>query len=146
MGLPARDTDDVPSDVAPLSAYLAAVAITAVAILSQYFVPHAVPPLRPIYSTLAPALLVVYGVPIVAFLALVGRRPLRHFFSNPGSAVVEGLRWYGLMSILGLIAAFAIIAAVAALDPTALPQLNRPNPALAAAASNPWFWVAFSFV
>ncbi|MCI4352249.1 MAG: CPBP family intramembrane metalloprotease [Thermoplasmata archaeon] len=146
MGLQGQDVHDRRSDVAPLPAYLTAVAITVVAILSQYFLPQSVPALRPLYSTLLTTLLIVYGLPIVAFLVLVGRRPLLNFFSNPGSAVVQGLRWYGLMSILGLIAAFAIIAAVASLDPTALPQLNKPNPALTEAASNPWFWVAFSFV
>ena len=145
MNLPAGDTAHAPGAIAPISAYIAAVVITVVAILSQYFVPQTVPALGPIYSTLPTLLLIVYGVPIGAFLVLVGRPPLRRFFATPGSAVVEGLRWYGAMSVLGLIAAIAIIAGVAAIDPTALPQLNKPNPALTEAASNPWFWVAFSF-
>jgi len=134
------------SRVAPLWAYLAAVAITGTAILSQYFLPLWIPAVRPIYATLATGLLVVYGIPVLAFLLLVGLAPLRHFFSNSRSAVVEGLRWYGAMSLLGLVAAFAIIAALAVLDPSALPQLSKLSPPLVAAESDPWFWVAFSLV
>jgi membrane protease YdiL (CAAX protease family) len=141
-----RPVEGTSEPVAPLGAYIAAVAVTVAAILSQYVVPQAVPALRPVYGTLVTSLLVVYGVPIVAFAVLVGRRPLNRYFARTGSAVVQGLRWYGVMSSLGLVAAFAIILALSVFDPSALPQLLKPNPTLTQAASNPWFWVAFSFV
>jgi membrane protease YdiL (CAAX protease family) len=131
---------------APLGAYFAAVAITVVAILSQYFLPALVPAVRPVYNLLVTDLLIVYGIPILGFLLLVGGRPLRQFFSNPRSAAVEGLRWYGAMSILGLLAAFTIVAVLAAVDPSAVAQLNKLSPPLIAAESDPWFWVGFSFV
>jgi len=147
MNLPSdRANGERPLEVAPLSSYAAAVAIAVLAILSQYFLPPLVPAVQPVYSTLVTGLLVVYGVPIVAFVLLVGVAPLRRFFSNPGSAAVEGLRWYGAMSILGLIAAFAIVAVLAAVDPSALSQLTKLSPPLVQAESDPWFWVAFSFV
>jgi membrane protease YdiL (CAAX protease family) len=147
MTLPtAPATAPPPEKVAPISAYFAAVAITVLAILSQYFLPQSVPALRPVYSTLATGLLVVYGIPILAFVLLVGVRPLRRFFSNPSSAVVEGLRWYGAMSILGLAAAFTVVAVLAAVDPSAVAQLSKLSPPLVAAESDPWFWVVFSFV
>jgi membrane protease YdiL (CAAX protease family) len=132
--------------VAPFSAYFAAVVITVVAILSQYFLPQHVAFVRPVYANLATDLLLVYGVPVLAFILLVGGGPLLRFFSNPRGAVVEGLRWYGVMAILGLIAAFAVVVVLAAIDPAALSQLSRLSPPLAAARSDPWFWVAFSFV
>jgi membrane protease YdiL (CAAX protease family) len=91
-------------------------------------------------------LLIVYGIPILAFLLLVGLQPLRRFFANTGSAVVEGLRWYGAMSILGLLAAFTIVAILAAIDPSAVAQLSKLSPPLIAAESDPWFWVGFSFI
>jgi membrane protease YdiL (CAAX protease family) len=146
MGPPNTPANAPPSDLAPLSAYLVAVTITVIAILSQYFVPQHVPVLRPVYATLASGLLIVYGIPIVAFVLLVGVGPLRRFYANAGPAVVEGLRWYGAMSILGLVTAVVIIAVLAAVDPSVLPQLSKLSPPLVAAESDPWFWVAFSFV
>jgi membrane protease YdiL (CAAX protease family) len=147
MGLPSERPNDPPTEkVAPLTSYFAAVAITVFAILSQYFFPQLVPAVRPVYSSLAPELLVVYGIPIVAFVLLVGVQPLRRFFSKSGLAVVEGLRWYGAMSILGLLAAFTIVAVLAAIDPSAVAQLSKLSPPLVAAESDPWFWVGFSFI
>jgi membrane protease YdiL (CAAX protease family) len=139
-------TEDPSAEMAPLSAYIVAVAITVVAILSQYFLPELFPAVLPVYHTLATDLLIVYGIPILAFLALIGIRPLRGFFANPGVAAVEGLRWYGAMSLLGLLAAFTIVAVLFAIDPSAVSALSKISPPLAAAESDPWFWVAFSFV
>lgn len=147
MGLPPdRAHEPTPVKVAPLAGYFAAVAITVLAILSQYFLPQLVPVVRPAYHLLATDLLIVYAIPILAFVVLVGVQPLRRFFSNPGSAAVEGLRWYGAMSLLGLLAAFTIVAVLAAVDPSAISALSKLSPPLAAAESDPWFWVAFSFV
>jgi len=147
MGLSTNRANELPPEkTAPLAAYFAAVGITVLAILSQYFLPQLVPAVRPVYATLATGLLVVYGIPILAFVLLVGFGPLRRFFSNPGSAIVEGLRWYGAMSILGLLAAFTIVAVLAAVDPSAVSQLSKLSPPLVAAESDPWFWVGFSFV
>jgi membrane protease YdiL (CAAX protease family) len=141
-----RDSEPTGVRFAPLPAYLIAVAITILTILSQYFLPENLPFLGPVYHNLATHLLLVYGLPILAFGLLVGGGPLARFFSNSRLAVVEGLRWYGAMGVLGLVAAFAIVAVLAVVDPTALSQLNRPNPVLEAARSDPWFWVGFSFV
>jgi membrane protease YdiL (CAAX protease family) len=135
-----------PEKVASLSRYFSAVAITVFAILSQYFVPQLVVAVRPVYATLATELSIIYGIPILAFVVLVGIQPLRRFFSNPGTAVVEGLRWYGAMSILGLLAALTIVAVLSAVDPSAVAQLSKLSPPLVAAESDPWFWVGFSFV
>jgi membrane protease YdiL (CAAX protease family) len=147
MGLASERPIDPPAEkVATLPSYFAAVAITVLAILSQYFLPQLVPAVRPLYSTLGPDLLVVYGIPIVVFVLLVGIQPLRRFFANSGPAVVEGLRWYGAMSILGLLAALTFVAVLAAVDPSAIMQLSKLSPPLVAAESDPWFWVAFSFV
>ncbi len=147
MGFSNGPANGPPSDaVAPLGNYVVAVGITVVVILSQYFLPQLVPFVRPVYASLATGLLIVYGIPVLSFLLLVGLRPLRRFFSNPGLAVVEGLRWYGAMSILGLVAAFTIVAVLAAVDPSAVAQLSKLSPPLVAAESDPWFWVGFSFV
>ena len=147
MGLSPVETNPQPlPELASVSAYVVAVAVTVVAILSQYFLPELVPAVRPVYGTLLTGLLIVYGIPILAFVLLIGVRPLRGFFSNPKSAVVEGLRWYGAMSILGLLAAFTIVAVLIAVDPSAVSQLSKLSPPLVAAESDPWFWVAFSFV
>jgi membrane protease YdiL (CAAX protease family) len=131
---------------ASLGRYLLGVAITVVAILSQYFVPQTWTPARALYDNLPGDLFVVYGVPVIAFALLVGAGPLRHWADRMGTAAVQGLRWYGALSLLALVITLGLIFVYEALDPAALQLLNRPNPALTQAAGNPWFWIGFSFV
>ncbi|MCI4343848.1 MAG: CPBP family intramembrane metalloprotease [Thermoplasmata archaeon] len=135
-----------PASRAQLARYGAGVAITVFAILSQYFVPEAVPALRPVYGTLVGDLAVVYGVPVLAFLLLVGAGPLRHWADRMPLATLEGLRWYGLLSLLALVIVLALAVVYTAVDPSALKLLDRPNPALQQAVGNPWLYVALSFV
>ena len=135
-----------PPSRASTARYFVGVAITVFAVLSQYFLPQAVPALRPIYGTLVGDLAVVYGIPVLAFLLLVGLGPLRHWADRMGLATVEGLRWYGLLSLLGLAIVLVLAVVYTALDPGALQLLNRPNPALQQAVGNPWLYVALSFV
>ncbi|MCI4368161.1 MAG: CPBP family intramembrane metalloprotease [Thermoplasmata archaeon] len=143
---PVRE-DPLPGrDFAPTDRYLLALLITVLAIVSQYFVPELLPALRPVYAHEVSALLVVYGLPIAAFALLVGVAPLRRWRANLPSSSVEGLRWYGLFSLLTLIVLFILGVLYELLDPSALALLTRPNPVLAGAASDPWFWIAFSFV
>ncbi len=128
-----------------LAGYLAAVAITVVAILSQYFVPALVPAARPLYSTLLGDVAVVYGIPIVAGLLLIGTGPLRHWRQRTGLAAVEGLRWYGALTVLSLMVVVGLAAIYAVVDPGALALLDRTNPVLAEASGDPLFYIAFSF-
>ncbi|MCI4317679.1 MAG: CPBP family intramembrane metalloprotease, partial [Thermoplasmata archaeon] len=125
--------------------YAAAVIITVAAIFSQYVIPQTLPYLRPLYVSFFGSLSIIYGIPIVAFLLLVGVRPLQNWASNPAKATWEGLRWYGLMSALSILVLFALTIVYLIVDPAALHLLSRPNPVLESARSNPWFWVAFSF-
>ncbi len=126
--------------------YALAVAITVFAIASQYFVPELFPASLVLYGNLLGDLAVVYGVPVAAFLVLVGTGPLRHAADRMGSATWEGLRWYGSMAALALVVIALLTVVYTFLDPSALALLNRPNPALEMAQGNPWFFVAFSFV
>ena len=89
---------------------------------------------------------IVYGVPIISFLVLVGTRPLRSWRGRLGDATVQGLGWYGAMSIVAILVTIALALVYEIVDPGALALLSRPNPELTAAASNPWFYVGFSFV
>jgi membrane protease YdiL (CAAX protease family) len=127
-------------------AYAAAVVVTVVAILSQYFVPQSVPGAVPIYSNFFGDLFVVYGVPILAFALLVGARPLAGYVENMGRAVVQGLAWFGALSILTIGVVVGLVIVYLALDPSALQLLNNTTPPIANARSDVWFWVAFSFV
>jgi len=131
---------------ASLARYFVGVAITVFAVLSQYFLPQALPALRPIYGTLVGDLAVVYGIPVLSFVLLVGLDPLRHWADRMGLAVVEGLRWYGLLSLLALVVVLGLAIVYMAFDPAALQLLNRPNPALQQAVGDPWLYVALSFV
>lgn len=131
---------------APLGRYALGVVITVVAILSQYFVPEAVPAADILYGNLPGDLVIVYGVPILAFVLLVGRAPLRDWGRRMGPATLHGLRFYGLLTLLALLIAFVLAIIYTVIDPGALQLLNRPNPALQQAAGDPWFFVGFSFV
>ncbi len=126
--------------------YVAGVVITVVAILSQYFVPELWPATRVVYGNLPGDLFVVYGIPVISFAVLVGAGPLRAWASRIGTAAVEGLRWYGLLSVLALVIVLFLAIGYEIVDPAALKLLNRPNPALTQAMGDPWFWVGFSFV
>ncbi len=120
--------------------------VTVTAIVSQYFVPQLVPGSRVVYGNLPGDLLVVYGVPIVAFSLLAGAAPLRNWSRRARVAVREGFAWYGALSILALVVILVLGFFYATFDPAALKLLTRPNPALEQAEGNPWFFVGFSFV
>jgi membrane protease YdiL (CAAX protease family) len=135
-----------PPTGASLPRYAGAVAITVLAIASQYFVPQLLPVTRGVYGTLVGDFAVVYGIPILAFLALVGTGPLRHGDRNFSRATLEGLQWYGIASVLGILVVFVFTLLYLAIDPSALTLLERANPALEQGASNPWFFVGLSFV
>ncbi len=144
MAAPSRATLETPGPV--VLRYSVGVAITVLAITSQYFLPQTWAPARAVYGTLVGDLLVVYGIPIVAFAVLVGAGPLRAWASRMGDATHQGLMWYGGLSVLAIFVTIVLGAIYEAVDPAALQLLNRPNPAIVQAAGNPWFWIGFSFV
>jgi membrane protease YdiL (CAAX protease family) len=129
----------------PAGRYAAGVAITIVAVLSQYFVPELWPASLVVYGSLLGDVLVVYGVPIAAFALLVGAAPLRRWRASLGTAAWEGLRWYGLLSLLALGVVLVLTVVYEVVDPAALKLLSRLNPVARAASGDPWFYVAFSF-
>jgi membrane protease YdiL (CAAX protease family) len=131
---------------ASLGRYFAGVAVTVGAVVSQYVVPQNVPGASVLYGNLPGDLFVVYGIPVLAFAVLVGASPLRDWSRRMRLASWEGLRWYGLLSLLALLVVIVLTVVYSLLDPAALQLLNRPNPALQQAAGNPWFFVGFSFV
>ena len=131
---------------ASLGRYFLGVLVTVFAILSQYFVPELAPASRVLYGNLPGDFFVVYGIPIIAFALLVGGAPLRDWGRRNGLATWQGLRFYGLLSLLGLLIVLFLTILYEIIDPSALQLLQRPNPALQQAAGNPWFFVGFSFV
>jgi membrane protease YdiL (CAAX protease family) len=130
----------------PVYRYAVGVVITVVAILSQYFVPQTVPVTLVLYGNLPGDLFVVYGIPVIAFALLVGAGPLRNWKQRMELASIEGLGWYGVLSLVALLVILVLAIIYRIVDPSALQQLNKPNPALTQAAGDPWFWVGFSFV
>ncbi|MGA8664129.1 MAG: CPBP family intramembrane glutamic endopeptidase [Thermoplasmata archaeon] len=125
--------------------YALAVAVTVLAIASQYFVPQLVPGTRVVYGSLLGDLLIVYGVPILAFLLGVGTGPLQHWKQRPSLATLEGLQWYGIASLAAILVVILLTFVYLAVDPGALALLQRPNPALTQAVGDPWFFVGLSF-
>jgi membrane protease YdiL (CAAX protease family) len=145
---PASSSPQLRSTIAPddLARYVIGVVITVFVISSQYFLPQAVPALDFLYGNLLGDLFVVYGIPVLAFAFLIGGRPLRQWAANLGTATWEGLQWIGLTSLLALFVVIVLEAIYAIVDPAALQLLERTNPALQQAASNPWFFIGLSFV
>ena len=146
--MPANDwgtTEPGPAP-APLARYFLGVFVTVFVILSQYFVPERFPATDVLYGNLPGDLFIVYGIPVIAFALLVGRAPLRDWGKRMGSATWHGLRFYGLLTLLGLLVVLVLTIVYEVIDPAALHLLNRPNPALQQASGNPWFFVGFSFV
>ena len=128
-----------------LVGYAVAVAITVGAVLSQYVVPERWPLTRSVYDNLPGDLLVVYGLPIVAFAVLVGVAPLRAWRQRLRLAAWRGLGWYGALSLLALAVVFFLVIIYDIVDPHALELLRRTSPPLVAARSDPWFYVGLSF-
>jgi membrane protease YdiL (CAAX protease family) len=126
--------------------YLVAVAITIVAVLSQYFVPELVPSTLPLYENFLEGLSIVYGIPVLAFLLLVGTRPLERWAVRMKEAALPALGWYGALSIISLVITIVLLLVYLVVDPAALNLLSKPNPVVVNAASDPWFWVGFSFI
>jgi membrane protease YdiL (CAAX protease family) len=144
--LPPAGASDTTRRFGSVPAYAAAVVVTVFCILSQYFVPERVPALAPVYGSFFGDLFVVYGIPILAFAILVGGRPLAGFVDNTGRAIVQGLAWYGTLSIVALLVVIVLTVVYAILDPAALNLLNNTTPVIQSAEGDPWFWVVFSFV
>jgi len=131
---------------ASLGRYSLAVAVTVFAVVSQYFVPQLWPFARIAYGHLAGTLLIVYGVPVVAFALLVGAGPLQNWKARMGLAAWRGLQWYGGLAVVALVVAIVLAILYEAIDPSALRLLQRTNPALEQAMGNPWFYVGLSFL
>ncbi len=134
-----------PSPASPL-AYALGVAITVLAVVSQYFVPQTIPATRVVYDNLPGDLAVVYGIPILTFALLLGAAPLRGWKDRMRLAGWEGLRWYGGLSLLAIAIIVVLAVIYGVVDPAALKFLSKPNPALQQAQGDPWFFVGFSFV
>ncbi|HEV2317678.1 MAG TPA: CPBP family intramembrane glutamic endopeptidase [Thermoplasmata archaeon] len=130
---------------ASLAAYAIATFVTVFTILSQYFVPQLFPVARPVYEGIVPTFLLVYGVPIATFVALVGGGPLRGWAAQMRTATVEGLSWYGTLTLLALFLGVVYLGILIRIDPSALNSLNTPTPIVRVAAQDPWLWVGLSF-
>src|SRR5208282_4942652 len=108
---------------APRGRYFVGVAITVLAIVSQYFVPELFPAANLLYGNLPGDLFVVYGVPIIAFALLVGSAPLRDWGRRMGLATWHGLRFYGLLTLLALVIYILLAIIYEVVDPSALQLL-----------------------
>jgi membrane protease YdiL (CAAX protease family) len=144
--LPAAGASASTRRMGSVPSYFAAVVVTVVAILSQYFVPETVPALAPVYGSFFGDLFVVYGIPILTFAILVGGRPLAGFVDNTARAALQGLAWYGVLSLLALLVVVALTIVYEVVDPAALKLLSNTTPVIQSAEGDPWFWVVFSFV
>lgn len=150
MNAPSASVDFASVTLAPgpsgasVGKWVVATTITALAVGSQYFVPSLFPATKFVYGS-ALGYLVVYGIPILAFLGLVGIAPLRGWNREWRVASIEGFRWFGLLSLLGLLLGIALLVVYEVLDPSAVNLLSRQVPILRSAGRNIGLYVALSF-
>ncbi|HXW66765.1 MAG TPA: type II CAAX endopeptidase family protein [Thermoplasmata archaeon] len=126
--------------------YVAGVVLTVFVILSQYFVPQDWPATRVVYASVPGDLALVYGLPLIAFLGLVGIEPLRGWAGQLRRATLEGLGWYGVLSLVSFLVLVLLVVIYEVVDPAALQLLERMNPVLTEAAGDPWLWIGLSFL
>jgi membrane protease YdiL (CAAX protease family) len=126
--------------------YALAVGGSVLIILSQYYLPLLAPASLVLYQNVLTAVAIAYVAPALLCLALLGSGPLRGATSRMGTAAVQALSWYGLLSLLALAIVFALTVLYTLLDPSALSALTKQNPVLHRAQGNPAFWIGFSFV
>lgn len=123
--------------------YAVALAATMGGVISQYVIPSSWIPGGNLGFVID--LLIVYGVGLAFFYAFFGTRPLRNFVRRPGKAVKETIRWYGILSILGLLVALILIIVYLAIEPSRAEYLlSKTTSVDQAGASNPLFYILFS--
>lgn len=103
-----------------LRSYLIGVAIVFACVYLQYLV----------NIGFVGALLLVYGVPILAITLITGRQIIGKALTKTRTALLLGFGYFGIFTVVGIILAGIVYAAILALNPNALQLLERPNPVL----------------
>ncbi len=122
--------------------YGVAVAVTVAGVLSQYVVPAGWFPAG--WAGFALSLFQVYGFGLLAFYWAFRAAPLRNFGRHMGVGVREGLRWYGVFGVLGLVLAVVLTNIYLKLDPRTGELLSRITPVIQEGSQNTVFFILFS--
>jgi membrane protease YdiL (CAAX protease family) len=90
--------------------------------------------------------LLVYGIPILVTGLIWGRAIISKARNHVSAALRFGLGYFGVFTILGLVAAVVILYFLTVFDPAATNLLHKPNPVLQVSPELAWFMVVFSFL
>jgi membrane protease YdiL (CAAX protease family) len=117
-------------------AFLAGLLVIAGAAYSQYVIS---------FGTIE-GFLVVYGIPLVVISVPWGRSIIQKALHHFGIALKYGLGFFGVFTIIGVVAGIIIFYILATIDPSTLNLLNRPNPVLQVSEEYAWIMVGVSLV
>jgi membrane protease YdiL (CAAX protease family) len=125
--------------------YVLGLVIVFVGVYSQYLIQY-----LGFHLELAPrvilGLLLVYGVPILAITLLWGTTIIRRFFKSTYSAIKVGLGLFGAFTVLGIFLAIVITVFLAAISPSTVKLLEKPNPELNVSPDFAWIMVGVSLL
>ncbi len=139
---PHGERSDTPAP--SIGAYLVSVAVLVGGIAVQYL--PIFPPSLPYWEGEGLGALVTYGPGLLAFFLLVGTQPLRNFVRRTSLGTLEGLRWYGILGLLSILAVIALSAVYEGLEPTRFNELlKRVTNVESSGASDPLAWILLSF-
>jgi len=138
--------DSTPTETAtagrrlPAAPLLVGLILIIVCAYSQYVIPG---------LTFVPAVLLVYGVPIIVtgmIWMIWGWEIVTKAFRQTRKALKFGLGYFGAFTALSFIVGVLIIFLLEVFDPAAVPLLNKPNPVLQVSPGVAWLLVAVSFL
>jgi membrane protease YdiL (CAAX protease family) len=91
-------------------------------------------------------IVLVYGVPILAITLLWGTTIIRRFFKKTYSAIKLGVGLFGVFTALGIFLGIVITIFLAAISPSTVKLLEKPNPALNVSPVLAWVMVGVSML
>jgi membrane protease YdiL (CAAX protease family) len=125
--------------------YVPVLIILFTAVYLQYVPPHFGFHLEGVLALIR-AIVLVYGVPILAITMLWGTGIIRRFFKKTYSAIKLGLGLFGAFTALGIFLAVVITILLAAISPSTVKLLEKPNPELNISPDFAWVMVGVSML
>jgi hypothetical protein len=93
-----------------------------------------------------PAVLLVYGIPVLVTGLIWGRTIIKKAFNQALNAVKFGLGYFGAFTMLGLLVGTFIVSLLSVFSPASVNLLQKPNPVLQVSPEVAWIMVAISFL
>ena len=90
--------------------------------------------------------IIVYGIPLLATTAILGREIIKRASKNGDKALKLGFGLFGAFTIAGIFFSIVALIVLLAFAPNALSLLNKPNPVLQIPPSLAWVMTGVSII